>query len=596
MKKSHKKILEDARNRYDEALSMETDNRKTSSICSQFVDGNQWDTDQKMFRRGRDRPIITINKLRKLITNKIGQVKRSKLGLTIIPTGGQASKEGALLRQALIRTVEYQSNAKAAYYTALQQAYEGGYGYFRMITEYEKDSFYQNIVIKRVPNRYSVIYDQNAQMPTYEDAEYAFVVDILSKDKFKNLWPNVKLPNNIEQPYGVNPWYTEDTVTIAEYFWKEPYREEVWKLESGRVVTPEEIERLYKTDTVDALLEEDPREDIRTQLSYKIKWVKMTHDKILEGPTDFPGDYIPIIPVLAYEFNDEGRRKFRGIAYDALDPSRLYNYYKVTIAELLAAAPKTTRMLTPEQIQGHQWMWDELSVNPRTYVLYNSIPDQPPPLKEDPMGIPMGAASEAQAASADILDTTGIYPSSLGQPSSDRTGRAIRTRNAAVDATMFPYVDNFLDSLLYCGKVLLSMIPEVYSSERIVHMLSENGELRAVTLNDNSVDLTSPELKQQIENDMNIGSYGAIPAIGAGYDTHRQETAASMMDLLQFAPAIWPIVLPRVAELMDWQGSRQISQEIQQLMQQQEVAQASGQSGKRGSTQQQGSTETTGTF
>ena len=40
--------------------------------------------------------------------------------------------------------------------------------------------------------------------------------------------------------------------------------------------------------------------------SYKLVWYKANHSEILEGPTDWPGRYIPIVMVYGKELNIEG--------------------------------------------------------------------------------------------------------------------------------------------------------------------------------------------------------------------------------------------------------------------------------------------------
>jgi hypothetical protein len=566
MNKKERKILQEAMDRFNESFAREYQNRSDALISSQFVDGNQWNPDDRARRESMNRPVLTINKLRKYVLQIVGELQQNRPELMVSPKRGGASTVGAQIRNDIIRSIEDMSNANVAYDTGVQQALEGGYGFWRIVTEYEKDSFDQNILIKRVPNRFSVVMDQYSQLPTYEDGRYAFVIETVPRSKFEYDYPSVSANiSSMEHPYGMYEWFTKDSVTIAEYFWKEPYKEEIWKLESGVVLTHEQIKELEETGTIDDL--ESPVIEKRQQTKYRIRWIKMTYNNILEGPLDFPGDYIPIVPVLGYEFNDQGMRRFRGIAYDALDAARMYNYWKVAIVEILSSAPKTTRLVTPEQIDGHQQQWNNINEIPQPYVLYNAIPGQPPIVKEEPMGIPVGAASEAQSAAQDIQDTIGLFAASMGQPSNERTGRAIRLRQERGDNTVYTFINNYQNALLYTGRILLSMIPEVYNSQRILNILSKDGEFQELRLNYPSIDLRNAE--QVIENDLTEGEYDMIPTIGPNYATKRKEVVASMMDFLQFFPSAGPMLAPRIAKLMDWEGAQRIGEELQQMLQQQ---------------------------
>ena len=44
-------------------------------------------------------------------------------------------------------------------------------------------------MIERIPNALNVHFDPSSIQPDYSDAEYAIVVDSISKDEFKARWP-----------------------------------------------------------------------------------------------------------------------------------------------------------------------------------------------------------------------------------------------------------------------------------------------------------------------------------------------------------------------------------------------------------------------
>jgi hypothetical protein len=68
--------------------------------------------------------------------------------------GGRRDREGA---PGLIRHIEYDSNADVAYDTAVNSAAAIGFGYFRLLTDYESPtSFDQKIMFQRIRNALSV--------------------------------------------------------------------------------------------------------------------------------------------------------------------------------------------------------------------------------------------------------------------------------------------------------------------------------------------------------------------------------------------------------------------------------------------------------
>lgn len=572
-KKEKEELLSKATKRFTEAYSAEQPNRDDSMMCSDFSDGRQWDAAEKSKREKDAKPIITVNKLRKFVMHTGGDIQQNLHEVKISPKGNESTEEMARLYEWIIKDIEDNSAAQIAYDWGVQQAAEGGYGTWRLYTEYRENSFEQDIKIARVPNRFSVVLDPFAQDACYADAEYGFILEQIPKDKFNELWPQHKnISGSWENPNGVFQWYTIDSITIAEYFWKKPKHEEVWELDNGAVLWGEQIDLLKTTDEYAEIEATVLRK--RTQLKYDIYWAKIVPDAILEGPIKVPGIYIPIVRFPAYEFNDRGYRRFRAIIYDSLDSSRMYNYWKVNTAQILGGAGKPKYFVTDEQIAGHKSEWDEMVTSTSPYIRYNPLPNQPSPWREEPLALPLGAASEAQSAALDIQDTIGMYGASLGQPSKERTGRALRLQQARSATTVFPLVRNYYNARLHTARILLRMIPEVYSGTRIMRRLAPDGNFNQVKLNNPILDWEQENVAQRIDNDLKVGFYDVVPTMGTYYVTERDEAVASMLDFIQFFPMAAPLLMPKIARYMKWEGADELAGQLEALLQQQMMQQS----------------------
>jgi len=566
--KNNDDILSSAISQFDESYRLEFDNRRDAEMTSQFIDGNQWPETMKDSRRAQRRPCLTINKLRKYILQVLGELQQNRPGLKVRPMDDQSDIPGAMVRDDLIRHIEFISTSDVIYDTALLSALEGGYGYWRIVTEYDNESFDQNIILKRIPNRFSVILDQTSEMPSYEDGRYAFVMKHMSRDKFQEMYPDHDM-TPFTEINGMENWFTENNITIAEYFWKETETVEIWKLEDGTILKPEDIEKIKDTTILEDILATKPKKRIVEQ--DKIYWAKMTGNSILEGPTKFPGTYIPIVPMLGYEFNDNGSRRFRGLIYDSIDAVRMYNYWKTYNAESIALSPKTPYMLTAQQIEGHQAQWDVTHLVPSPYILYNHIPGEPPPIPKASTPPPIASINEANSATNDIQDTIGLYASNMGQPSNERSGRAILARQKKGDNTTYTFVNNFHNALIFSHKIILNMIPEVYDAQRIIRTLAKDGGLNELKLNFPTKDPGT--LIEKVLNDMTVGRYDMVPVVGPNYATKRMETLSSMLDFIQFVPQYGGIMAPEIAKLMDWEGAEKIAAKIEASDQQQQQQQ-----------------------
>jgi len=81
-----------------------------------------------------------------------------------------ANAPGLGTAELLLQNILVEPNADTAYDTAVQHATIGGFGYFRLGTEYcSDDSFDQEIRIRRIQNPFSVYTDPFAQEPDGEE-------------------------------------------------------------------------------------------------------------------------------------------------------------------------------------------------------------------------------------------------------------------------------------------------------------------------------------------------------------------------------------------------------------------------------------------
>ena len=82
-----------------------------------------------------------------------------------------------------------------------------GIGNFRVVLDYASDEvFEQNIVIKAIPNPFSVVWDPLAFEPTGKDARYCFIVDEMSRKDFEAAWPDAQsVTLTVDQRAGQRP-------------------------------------------------------------------------------------------------------------------------------------------------------------------------------------------------------------------------------------------------------------------------------------------------------------------------------------------------------------------------------------------------------
>lgn len=602
-KNAHEKLLELARSRYQE-YELAWNGQFTESLeCVKFVDGEQWPESVRKEREDDGRPCLVINKMRKFVKRQVGQLKQNRPSMDVKPIDDFADVEGAEVRKDLLRSIEQGSNSDGAYDNGMEGAIDGGFGFCRIIAEYPEDSFNQEIKIKSVPNRFTILLDMTADEYTFEDGKAAFISETISKKEFEEAYPNAEAVDWAQfqgQGGAYEGWYLENKVRIAEYFYKDPYTRHLALTADGMTIeipegmTKEQVSEQIVQVKLEELTPEAAEAGIeltlemvaeqygivkdRKQKAHKVMWCKISGNEILEGPKEIPSDYIPIVPFLGHEVNIEGKRKFRGLIYDAMDSARMYNYWRTHATEIIALAPKAPYKITPEQIAGWENMWANANKKNLPYLVYNDVPNQQAPTRERQVEIPTAVVNEAAIAENDIKDTQGTYEASLGEGGNERSGRAIMARQKETEATTFTFPDNFLKSIEFASKICLNMIPRVMDNERIVRLRGDEGKEIEVKIN--TVIKDPDTLEEIVINDLSIGKYDMIPSAGASYETKRQMMAASMLDFVQFVPEAGDVIGPRLAEVMDWPNAKEIAEELRAKfawLQQQEQPQAAQQ-------------------
>lgn len=530
------------------------------------VDDGQWPADVRKARGTR--PIITVNKLQKFSRKNRGKMMQNRPRIKVIPVDSVSDPQVAELYDGLIREIEYRSGADIVYRTAYGHAVDSSVGYFRLVTEFEDEkSFNQHIRIKRIIDPTTVLIDPDAQEFNLEDAKYAFIESSVKKDEFKESYPNAEVYDFSGNSQIFGDWLDNDNVRICEYFYKESVVKKLALLESGETVelTPEKSK----------LIVENGLKVVRERVvnSHVVKWVKMTGAEILEKG-EWPGMYIPIIPVFGEEVVVNGKRYYISLMRGAKGPQQMYNYWASAGTENVALTPKAHVFLDARQIAGYEREWDEANTSNRIYLRYKGVPGLQKPSKEPQAQVPTAIISMLQTTAYDIEDHLGMYEAAKGEASNERSGKAIKERATQSDQGTYTFVDNFNQAIIYAGKQIIDLIPKIYDTQRAISIMGETGEHQMVPINTPVSDGMGGT--RQI-NDLTVGKYDIISTAGASSASKREEMVQSMIEACQYAPDVANIIVPFIFKYSDWPGSNEVYQEIKKYAEQQAMMAQMGQ-------------------
>jgi len=525
-----------------------------------FLDGDQWPADLVSSRQADGRPCLVINKGPSFVDQVEGDQRQNRPSVKVIPVNSDSDPDTAEVLTGQIRNIKNISAANVAQDTAFNGAVSCGMGAWRILTEYEDDnSFDQEIVIRRIKNQFTVYPDPNAQEWSCEDGEYMFVTEKLARDAYRRKWPRAdpcEWDSSRDDKMG---WIEPDTIRVAEYFYKERAKKTLHQIQydDGRVDILDELPPQEEDFTYTVIQDRE----VETE---KIMWGRLNGKAILEGPTEWPGKYYPIIILWGKELCIEGKTIYRGVIRNYKDSQRLYNYSRSMGAETVALAPKAPYVMTAKQVGIHQAMWDTAHKKNHPYLLYDPDPQaKGPPIRTIPNIANTGIQAETVIADQEMHDTTGLQQASLGKRSNEKSGVAIRERKNEGDVGQFAYHDNLGRALKYEGKVLVDLIPKIYDTARTVRVQNEDDSTDFVDVNQEFTDKKTGKTKK---HDLSAGKYDVTPSIGPSYQTQREEAQDSMLGFMQAFPNAAPLIGDLAAKNMDWPGADEIAKRLKKIL------------------------------
>lgn len=558
----HKEMLA----RHDECRDYWNDEYKLARDDMEFAfmpDG-QWDEWMKSTRTGR--PMYTVNKLRQAM-KQITNDQRQNRPQAKVRAEEDGDTDLAEVRQGLIRNIDSKLDAQRAVDTAFQFAVGGGFGVWRITTSYQDDGGFDQVIQREeIANPYSVTFDPSARKKDRRDARYAFVDARWARTAFRARWPDAKMVSVGSTTEADKGWWDEHEVTVSEYWYKTTERVEIVLMSDGSVYDASEIVTV-KDELARAGITEQRR---RWHEREKVWQTVVSGAEILEGPNEWAGRFIPLVPVWGELLQIKDKERFFGAVRFAKDPQRMYNYERSTFIEVLADQPYSPFMADAKSIEGYEPQYQSMRTSRPPVLLYNSDPalkDGGKPTREAPPTFPTALANAAQISSDDIKAATGIHDASLGARSNETSGKAILARQREGDIANFDYIDNLAYSLKYDFEVINDLITAVYDTERQVRIVGEDGAEKVVKVNRRILD---EQTGQPVTlNDMSQGRYDISATVGPSYTTQRMEAAEAMMQLTNDTSPIGMVAKYGFIKSLDAPGLEDVRKAARKILVQQ---------------------------
>ena len=573
-------LLAKGRKAFERCQEAEQENRACALDDIKFSRlEDQWPDLIVRQRAAEQRPCLTINKLPAFIRQVVNDARQNKPAIKVHPVDSGADPKTAEVINGLIRNIEYTSNADVAYDTAIEASVAGGFGYWRVGMDYAyDDTFDMDLSIDRVANQFAVYGDPDSMSADSSDWNVAFIVEPMRKADFKAKYGD---KNNVDGA-GVDTdfesdawseagtWIDDETVMIAEWWRREEVEREIVKCSNGYVYDKADLDA---DPDLQAALAAGAIQIVgtRTTKSHKVTQVIMSGADVL-AVNDWPGRYIPIIPVYGDEIIVEGKRYLRSLIHSAKDAQRMFNYWRTTSTELVALAPRVPWIGRAGTFASDADRWATANTTSHSYLEYDTEPPQRQPLDVGPAA---GALQEALNASDDMKAIIGIYDASLGARSNETSGKAIMARQREGDVATFHFIDNLSRAIRHTGRILIDLIPKVYSEERVIRVLGEDGTPKSVKVNSGQPAPVigkdgQPEVDDEGQaimalHDLTAGKYDLTVTSGPSFTTRREEAAMQMTEFVRAFPAAAPVIGDILAMNLDWPGADEIAERLKSI-------------------------------
>jgi hypothetical protein len=549
-------IIEEALELFRESDDGSTENRDDALHDINFARlSNQWPDDIKKSREEEGRPCLVINRLPSFIRQVVNDGRQNNPSIAVRPVDSGADVETAEIIGGLIKAIERGSNASVAYDGALENAVTSGFGFFKITTDFaHPNSFDMEARIERVANPFSVHWDVATTQFDASDWNYAFISEMMEKEEFERKYPKAETAG-FEPGQGERNtlWIEDDRIRVAEYWRKSMEDRKILLLSNGQVIEESKYEGEAKE-----FLESQGVTVARERVSEfpVVKRRMITATEILEE-SDWPGSLIPICPVWGEEVIYEGKRYLKSLVRDAKDPQMMFNFWRSATTELVALAPRAP-WVGPEGFvpKGKEEVWRTANTRSHAFLEYN--PQYGAPQRQQFAGAPAGAIQEALSAADDMKSIMGIFDASLGARSNETSGRAIMARQREGDVATFHYIDNLSRAIQYAGRVLVEIIPHIYSERQTIQILGEGDAAKVI-------DLTKQRPDGKLY-DFTVGKYDVAVKTGPSFTTQRQEAQEALIEIMRNVPDAAPILGDILVQNMDWPGADGVSKRLKLLL------------------------------
>lgn len=547
--------------------------------------GNQWEVEDREARGDEGRPCIEINRIPQFIRQVSNQNRANRSAIEVHARSNGASLDTATALQAVIRSIEVESDADVVYDTATQHQLVSGLGFSRLVAQWAHDEAFEQVCrLRRVRNPLAVYWDPTTQEADFSDARWFHIIGILGQDEYESRWGKVSPYASLTEFMGgdrlVQDWLPEGRVIVAEYFYVEVKEQELLRMDTGKNVWATELEQYRQLYQFGHPMDPVPQ-PVRSKVVQKRTpfWCLHNAIDILEGNAtktagrQLPGTRIPIFPTIGDELDMDGEIDYRGMVRDAMHPQQMYNFWSSSIAEAVALAPKAPWIAAKGQVEQYLDDWKNANRQAKAVLLYDpkAVGDQlvPPPTRITVEPAIQAMVAGLSEANQDLMSVMGLFEPSLGQrgghSESGKAREALQQQGVIANSN---FLDNLQRTKRAIGRSLLEWIPVIYDVPHLMHLIQPDGQKKqAVVYAGQENKPTDGEFGDVSDLfDVGMGTYDVSVSTGPSFQDQRQATQAWLLDLFKVMPQLGAIGADILLENADDPAAKQLGKRAKKAL------------------------------
>jgi hypothetical protein len=534
-----------AMRRFDSVAVPQAELRRQSLQARRFVTivGAMWEG--AWGEQTENSPQPEVDKITKFLEKIETDFRENRLTVDYVPGKGGDSDTAETL-DGMHRADSYHFKAQQARDNAFQEGIRGGFGAYRLTTDwadpYDRDDDSQRVNpgLTIVDADQSVYFDPASILYDASDAQWAFVITAEPRDTFIERWGADKVVDFPVQNWSwAWDWFLPDVVRKGEYYEVEMTSDKLLIFtqdQSGE-------ERRFFESEIDSEEQGNLKAQGWTVATRSIKrkrvrkWV-MNGKSILRDCGYIAGDCIPVVPFYFRRDWVENMPRWRGYVGKMMDPQRIYNSRIGKLVETDSLAPREIPIFAAEQMPPNlaaQWARQNIDRHPYALVQplvdpnSGSIISAGPIGKVEPPQVPQVTAALLQIAGNDLAEND----DNADQVKANTSAEAMDIAAARVDAKSGIPLDNMRQTVAREGEIYLSMAREVYYEPgRKVETLTNDGK-------DGEATLAEPVLGDdgvyKVRNDLTSGKFKVIASVTESTATARGKTVRQALAAAEIA-------------------------------------------------------------